>query len=267
MSEIPIQHITLQGIRTAHVTVGTGAPVLLLHGWGANIALVWSLAEGIAKAGFCVHALDLPGFGETELPPRTWSVQDYAEFVLAYLDAQNLPRVHLFGHSFGGRIAIYLGAHHPTRLDKIMLCDAAGVKPPLTLKQQLLRYANTLSRRVAPESALGRALENARETYRQRAGSTDYLNAGALKETFLRIINEDLLPIAPQISRPTLLLWGDQDQDTPLWQAQALEKAIPDAGLVVFKGAGHYSYLDALPDTLRVITYFLNQTETPNTTP
>ena len=82
-----------------------------------------------------------------------------------------------------------------------------------------------------------------------------------MRETFVKVVNEDLLPYAARVQPSTLLLWGDQDQDTPLSQGQLLEKTIPDAGLVVWEGAGHYSYLDRLPDTVRVIDHFFKQDE------
>jgi pimeloyl-ACP methyl ester carboxylesterase len=80
-----------------------------------------------------------------------------------------------------------------------------------------------------------------------------------MRETFVKVVNEDLLPYAARVQPATLLFWGDQDQDTPLWQGQLLEKTIPDAGLVVWEGAGHYSYLDRLADTVRVIDHFFKQ--------
>jgi pimeloyl-ACP methyl ester carboxylesterase len=75
------------------------------------------------------------------------------------------------------------------------------------------------------------------------------------------VVNEDLLPYAARVTVPTLLFWGDQDKDTPLWQGELLEKTIPDAGLIVHKGAGHYSYLDRLADTVRVMDYFFKSDE------
>jgi len=249
--------LTPDGLKIAHASVGEGTPILLLHGWGANIELVWPLAESLAKQGFKVYALDLPGFGNSAPPPTAWTVHDYAALVIAFMDVQGLGRVCLFGHSFGGRISIVLGARYAERFSKIVLCDAAGVKPPTPLRRVILgKLYDTAARWIKPGNPLYGLLERVRLAYRQRAGSSDYLNAGALTETFVAVIEEDLLPFAPQIQRPTLLIWGENDLDTPLWMAHALEKAIPDAGLVVMKGAGHYAYLDALADVTRVMTYF-----------
>ena len=77
-----------------------------------------------------------------------------------------------------------------------------------------------------------------------------------MRETFVKVVNKDLRPYAARISRPTLLFWGDKDEDTPLWQGQELEKLIPDAGLIVYEGAGHYSYLERLNETVKTVDYF-----------
>lgn len=252
-----IEYIDVNGIRTAYATEGDGFPVMMLHGWGSHINLVWPLATNLAQKGLRVIVPDLPGFGDTPAPPTTWTVHDYAAHVLALMDALGVERAHLFGHSFGGRLSIVLGAEQAARFDKIVLCDAAGVKPPVPLHRQIpVSLYHAVKDRIPANSALGHWLESRRMAYRERTGSTDYLNAGALRETFLAVIQEDLLPTARHITRPTLLVWGANDTDTPLWQAHALEKAIPDAGLVTFPNAGHYSYLDALPNATQVIHYF-----------
>jgi pimeloyl-ACP methyl ester carboxylesterase len=260
MTPPPTEQITVQGLQTSHATIGPpdAFPVILLHGWGAHIGLVWQLAVALADAGHRAHALDLPGFGGTEPPPQTWTVHHYAQFVAAYMRTQSIDRAHLFGHSFGGRISIVLSVNHPDQVAKVVLCDAAGVKPRLPWYRQ---FPVSVFRLV--EGVIGDVpvVQTLRQRYRARVGSTDYLNAGPLQQTFLAVIAEDLLPLAGRIQQPTLLLWGEKDQDTPLWQAKALENAITDAGLVVFQGAGHYSYLDALPDAARVIDYFFTHDE------
>jgi pimeloyl-ACP methyl ester carboxylesterase len=97
------------------------------------------------------------------------------------------------------------------------------------------------------------------ESYNRRFASQDYLTAGPLRDTFLQVIQEDLTLFAQRVQAPTLLIWGDQDADTPLWQGQRLEQLIPDAGLIVFKGAGHFSYLERLNDYIRIVDHFLTE--------
>lgn len=247
----------VEGLQLGVRVAGEGLPVLILHGWGGSSASVWPIAEGLAQRGFQAHALDLPGFGTSQRPPEPWDVPRYADFVLAYMEKEGLDTVRLIGHSFGGRISIVLGAEHPERAEKIVLVNSAGVLPTPTLTSRLYMLARGVAN-AALNLPLIRGAEPAiRARLRRRFGSEDYLNAGELEETFKRVIGQDLVPYARRIKAPTLLIWGDQDKDTPLSSAKVLEAAIPDAGLVVFTGAGHYSYLDRPEEFIRVVTHFL----------
>ncbi len=258
MTGITFAHIGQ--LRTAQVILGEGKPVLMLHGWGANIDLMLPLAQRLAPLGYCLYIPDLPGFGQTEKSPVGWSVHDYVRWVLAYLDAHALEHVDLFGHSFGGRLSLVLGADHPRRIHRIALANSAGVRAQSssTASLRLKTYHTALnSLQVIGLQAQASRL---RDWYRERYASPDYKAAsGTLRETFVKVVNEDLLPYAARVQCSTLLLWGDRDEDTPLWQGQLLEKTIPDAGLVVYEGAGHYSYLERLPEATRVIDYFFRQ--------
>jgi pimeloyl-ACP methyl ester carboxylesterase len=258
----PITFTTIQGVRIAQAIQGAGVPVVLLHGWGAKIELVWGLAAQLAPLGYCVYALDLPGFGQSAEPPQAWTVYDYARFVIAYLDAQQLAQVHLFGHSFGGRLSLIIGAEYPTRVQKIVLADSAGIRTPPPLLSQLRLRSYQMVRDTMYRVGARSLADNLRARYNRRYGSTDFQQvSGIMRSTFINVVNEDLLAYAARVSAPTLLFWGDQDQDTPLWQGQKLAKTIPDAGLVVYPGAGHYSYLERLAETVSTMHYFFKQTD------
>ena len=254
---IPTSQLEVSGLRVNQAIAGEGLPVLMLHGWGANIGLVWPLAERLATMGYRVYALDLPGFGESDNPPMVWSVNDYVNFVLTYLDFHHLDKVYLFGHSFGGRLGLVLGAEHPERLIKMALADSAGVRGKASISGQIRLKTFRFVQDNLRTLGMGKQADRLREWYTERYGSADYKAArGVMRETFVKVVNEDLLPYAARIKASTLLFWGDQDTDTPLWQGQLLEKTIPDAGLVVWEGAGHYSYLERLADTARVMDHF-----------
>lgn len=256
-----IQTTIINTISTRHAVVGeTGDPVLLLHGWGANLELVLPLAERLAKLGYRVYAPDMPGFGQTAPPPAAWTVFDYAAWVLAYMDSQQLDQVYLFGHSFGGRLSLILGADHPERFRKIVLADSAGVREPAPLLTRLRLASYKTVRDGLRGVGLKSVADQLQSWYARRYGSADYQQvSGVMRATFVNVVNEDLLPYAARVKLSTLLIWGDQDQDTPLRQAKLLEKTIPDAGLVVWEGAGHYSYLDRLDETVKVMDYFFKQ--------
>jgi pimeloyl-ACP methyl ester carboxylesterase len=234
-------------------------PVLALHGWGANLTLMWPLAEQLGRLGYRVYAPDLPGFGQSGPPPGVWSVKDYADFVIAYLDFHHLNKVNLIGHSFGGRLGLVLGAEYPERIVKMVLADSAGVRsqvPFLSRARQALYKA--VRDTMYKLSARGLA-DRLQAWYIGRYASPDYKEAGALRQTFVKVVNEDLLPYAARVKPSTLLLWGEEDEDTPVSQGQLLEKTIPDGGLHVFPGAGHYSYLDKLGEAVKIIDYFFKQ--------
>ena len=99
---------------------------------------------------------------------------------------------------------------------------------------------------------------NRRTRIRRRVASEDWLNAPeALRATFRLVLAEDLSPHLEQIAAPVLLVWGDGDEDTPLWMGHRMEELIPDSGLVVLPGAGHYSYADSPGRFAQVSRHFL----------
>ena len=269
MTPAEVSFTEIAGIRTAErilSSAGRGAaccaPILMLHGWGASLKLMQPLAERLNALGHTVYSFDFPGFGASDPPPTAWAVADYAKFTIAYMDAHGLDRVALFGHSFGGRVSLILGADYAARIAKIALADAAGVPEQKSGSADLrLSTYKAIRDGLYGVGAKGVA-DKLRGWYNRRYGSADF-NAvsGVMRETFVKVVNEDLRPYAQRVQASTLLFWGDKDEDTPLWQGQELEKLIPDAGLIVYAGAGHYSYLERLTDTARTLDYFLKQGE------
>lgn len=258
--EIRISFIEIQGIQTAQAVIGAGQPILMLHGWGANIKLLYPLAEQLVPLGYRVYMLDLPGFGQSDLPPHAWTVFDYVDFVLAYLEFHQLEHFFLFGHSFGGRLGLILGAKYGNRIIKMTLANSAGIVPrtPLlkNLRLQVYKFVRDSLYRIGAQSLA----DQLRDQYNARYGSADLKQvSGIMRDTFIKVVNEDLLPYAAQVQPSTILFWGDKDEETPLWYGQLFEKTMPDAGLIIHKGAGHYSYLDNLAETVRIMDFFFKQ--------
>jgi pimeloyl-ACP methyl ester carboxylesterase len=258
LSEPPIVLRRINDLQVAVCVAGEGKPVLALHGWGGDIHSFWPVAERLISLGYQVHLLDLPGFGQTDLPNGTWGIDDYAQFVMDYLDNQNLDKVAVLGHSFGGRIGLKLAGDHPDRVEKMVLADSAGIRTPLGWQHRLRSILTRTVRQILTLLGLKTLRTRLQERYNQRYASDDYLNAGPLRDTFVRVINEDLTDCARRVQAPTVLIWGDQDDDTPLWHGRRLEELIPDAGLIVFEGAGHFAYLERLSDFVRIVDHFLS---------
>jgi pimeloyl-ACP methyl ester carboxylesterase len=218
-------------------------PIVVLHGWGAHLEAVAPILAALDGAADLI-ALDLPGFGESEPPPEAWDTDAYARFVLRFLDELEVPRAHFVGHSHGGRVSIAIAAGHPERVGRLMLVDSAGIPPKRGWRYRRRVAVAKLGRAVAAVGgAPGKRLQ---ERMRVRVASRDYLEASeAMRGTFRAVIAADLRDRLPKIRASTLLVWGERDDDTPLWMAHRMEELIPDAGLVVLEDAGHYSYADA----------------------
>jgi pimeloyl-ACP methyl ester carboxylesterase len=246
--------IGAQQVRYVRRTAPGGAPgdlpIVVLHGWGAHIEAVAPILAALEGASDLI-ALDLPGFGESEPPPEAWDTDEYARFVLAFLDQLGVERAHLVGHSHGGRVSIVLAADRPDRVGRLLLVDAAGIPPKRGWRYRrrvaVAKFGRVVARIGGPP---GRRLQ---EQLRARVASRDYLEASeAMRGTFRAVIAADLRERLPRIGASTLLVWGELDEDTPLWMANVMEGLIPDAGLVVLEGAGHYSYADA-PGQFRAV--------------
>ncbi|HEX7607853.1 MAG TPA: alpha/beta fold hydrolase, partial [Candidatus Cryosericum sp.] len=121
----------VDGIKLAYVDEGCGDPVVLLHGWGGQAASMTPLIVGL-RDKYRVLALDLPGFGGTSPPPVPWGTPEYATFVERAVTFLGVTRATYIGHSFGGRIAIWLAAHAPEAVQALVLVDAAGIRPRAT---------------------------------------------------------------------------------------------------------------------------------------
>ena len=246
------------GLRVRVLSAGAAEteapPVLVLHGWGASLDAVMPIVNGLAPT-LRVVGLDFPGFGVSEPPPRGWAVDDYADFVLELCRAHGLERFSIVGHSFGARIGIAIASRHPELVARIVFTGAAGLKPRRKAGYYG-RVAVAKAGRVAGAVG-GRPGRELQDRMRRRVASQDWLDASeSMRDTFRLVVAEDLGPRLAAIEASTLLVWGDSDEDTPLWMAERMEAEIPDAALVVLAG-GHYAYAERAGEFNRIAEHFL----------
>lgn len=236
---------------------GEGRPLLLLHGWGVSSELFAPILDGLQQ-GRRLIVPDLPGFGATAEPDTAWSVHDYAAWCIALLDRLGIGTCDLIGHSNGGRIGIVIAATYPGRIERMVLAGSAGIRPRQTLRGAA-RVRSYKALRIVERSALvPSALRQAARRRADQRGSADYRAvSGVMRGTLVRIVNEDLRALLPKLHLPVLLIWGDKDTETPIADGQLMERLIPDAGLVVFEGAGHYAYLEQAARFCRIVEVFL----------
>lgn len=249
--------ITYKGIKLHYTDKGEGPTILLLHGWGCNCT-TFGAAQTWLEEHFRVLSVDFAGFGQSEEPQEIWGVEEYTRSIEAITKHEAVENPILIGHSFGGRVAIVYASRNNTR--KIILVDAAGVKPKRSIEYYLKVYSFKLMKWAAPIIMGKERAEEYIKLRRAKSGSSDYNQASPMMRAILsKVVNEDLCHLMPKISVPTLLFWGERDTATPLSDAKRMEQLIPDAGLVTVAGAGHFSFLENMPLFLRVVESFLNK--------
>jgi pimeloyl-ACP methyl ester carboxylesterase len=238
------------GLRVNYTREGSGPPLLLLHGWSNSSLTLQPLAHALADTR-TVIVPDLPGFGRTEAPrdPRGWDTATHAEWMAELLGKLKLDRADIFGHSHGGRIASYFAATSPERVERLILCCSAGLRLHIAMKTRLRRRGIRLLLRSAHTAArlhlLGRNGPERARALSERYASADYRAAGGMRPTLARVLADDLEPLLPRITAPTLIVWGENDRETPIELAERSHRLIRGSQLFVVPGTGHHVFAEA----------------------
>lgn len=162
----------------------------------------------------------------------------------------------VLGHSFGGRIAINYASRNP--VDRLVLVDAAGVKPKRSFKTRWRTFAMKSGKTILPKVMPAKKAEAIIDRYRKKWGSADYTSASPMmRRVMVKAVNTDLRKVMPQITAPTLLLWGENDTATPMRDAHIMNKLIKNSTLVSFPGAGHFSFVDNPFQSAAVVRRFI----------
>lgn len=250
------EQIVIKDVVLHYKVSGEGRNVILLHGWGCTHDIFRNL-HAILEKDFKVYAIDFPGFGKSSVPTEVWGVEEYTRMLEIFIRELNIENPVLLGHSFGGRVAILYASRNP--VEKVILVDAAGVRPRRTAKYYVKVYSYKLYKKLLPLLVGREKAAEQIESYRKKAGSEDYKNlSGTMRKIFVKVVNEDLKKVMSRITASVLLIWGENDTATPLRDAKIMNKRIKDSGLVIFKNAGHYSFLDKPYDFQAVLNSFLS---------
>ena len=234
--------------------------LLLLHGWGCSTQLMASVQAEMGKT-MRVVSIDFPGHGKSARPPEPWGVPEYMEMTAQLIERLHFAPCDIVAHSFGARVAILLAAERPQLVKRLALTGAAGLKKPQTggasAKQRLYKGLRGAMNLAEKTRLFGDLPDRGREALVQRFGSEDYKALDPeMRKTFVKVISLDLTDRLEEIKAPTLLYWGAKDTETPLWMARVMQERIPDAGLVVEEGAGHFAYLEHRATFRRVLHRF-----------
>ncbi len=212
---------------------GAGKPLILVHGWGGSIDSLKSLSKLASRQGFQTITLDLPGFGKSEIPESTWGVAEYAAIIRGLLAYLKIEQVDYFGHSFGGSLGIYLAVKYPRLINHLILCDSSFKRTRKTQTTPIGILFNNLPLPQKSKQILKKII------YRIFFPDSDLPNFPELETNYKKIMTEDLTCRIQEITQPTLILWGETDQQTPLNLGEELAQKIPKSRLKIFPAVGH----------------------------
>ncbi|MBQ8493571.1 MAG: alpha/beta hydrolase [Alistipes sp.] len=233
---------TYDGIELAYTAEGEGEVVVLLHGWGCD-ASIWRPTIELLKGHYRVVAVDFAGFGRSAEPRSAWGVEEYTRSIEALVAELGIESPTLIGHSFGGRVSIVYASRNDVA--RVVLTDAAGVKPRRSWQYYRKVYTYKILKHALPLLIGSRKAQMLLEQRRAASGSADYNNATPMMRAILsKCVNEDLRRLMPKVEAPVLLFWGDKDTATPLSDGYIMQQQMPNAGMVIAKGAGHFAMLE-----------------------
>jgi len=251
--------VDIKGKKINYEVEGDGQAVILLHGWLANLETMKPIARYLVN-NFKVYSVDIIGFGKSDEPDEPMHADDYGNFVKDFVETLNIENPIIIGHSNGGRAAINAVGRKLINCKKLILIDSAGIKNKKTLKGMFKVGIYKLGKVILNIMPKTKYIEASKKEYMSSAGSDDYkASSPVLKKTMVNILKEDQSENCKKIDCPTLLIWGEKDTATQLWQAKKMEKLIPNAGLVSYPNAGHFSYIDNLTEVEAVIKNFLTE--------
>lgn len=246
------KHLTeIDGQQLAWYTIGSGKPLVILHGWGSHSKIMQPIAKNLQR-NRSIYLLDFPGFGESPEPSQPLNVQQYAEITEKWINKVLADKkLDLFVHSFGARVAIKLLGNQPIsrQIEKVIFTGAAGLKPKRKASYYIKKYIVKILKApfwLLPANLRKKGLARLRQTTLwKHLGSADYQQlSGIMRETFVKTVTEYLDDDLANIQHEVLLIWGENDNSTPLDQGIRMDHTLPNSALVTIENAGHYAFLD-----------------------
>lgn len=199
--------------------------IVFLHGFGGGFGSFAEIAQFFANRYKCL----LISFFERE-PSEPLTLDDYYVYVKCLIEQVAATEVIVVGHSFGGRVGIRLAANGCC--NKLMLVDSAGLKPKRGVKYYCKVYSYKIKKKLGLNT--------------QNCGSSDYKSLSPImKKTFINIVNCYQNKEIEKINIPTIIYWGEEDEETPLEFAKTFNKKIKNSRLIVIENCGHFSYLQS----------------------
>lgn len=249
----------INGLKINYTDEGQGQTILLLHGWGSSLD-VWARIATFykSKGGYRVIAVDFPGCGKSPLPGNPLNLDDYTNLLVGFCNYLNLENPIIFGHSNGGRVTLSAAGQKLISPLKIVLFGSAGIKAKTTFKKAVKQYSFKTAKFFLTLPPIKNQTKDLLNKVRGYFGSSDYNNAPeVMRKTLVSLVNSDISHLLPNISCPTLLIWGSNDTAVPVEDAKKMEKLIPDAGLCILDGCSHFALIERPYDVELILDSFI----------
>jgi pimeloyl-ACP methyl ester carboxylesterase len=230
----------------------SGRTLLFLHGWRSNKEAWSGITRKILDIRYGILAIDLPGFGKSQVPKQAMTVGDYAAVVEGFIRKLELRDVIIVGHSFGGRVGIKLAANHPELVSKLVLVDSAGFAAGESKKNLMRAAAKIMKPFFKP-----RFMQPLRKRIYRAIGAEDYVATPELRQTFVNTVQEDLSGDMQKIVCPTLIVNGENDADTPVDFGKRMSYLIPNSKFQILNNAGHFSFIDQPEEFAGMLSRFI----------
>jgi pimeloyl-ACP methyl ester carboxylesterase len=247
--------VIVDGLLTTYDRSGKGKVIVMLHGWGDRAAGFAGLRSVLAH-DYQVIAPDLPGFGGTQSPLAVWGLSDYAMFISNFLAKLDIRSVYAFvGHSNGGAIVLRGIGQGTLHSDKVILMASSGIRGDYNGRRRLLRYIAKAGKTLTQPLP-----EKTKTALRRRVYASigsDMFVAEHLQETFKRVVTDDVRTDASAVAVPTLLLYGERDEATPIRYGELFHQLISGSILKVLPEAGHFIHLDDADRVASAVKDFL----------
>ncbi len=244
--------LTIDGVRIRVFELGTGIPLVLVHGLGGP--LMWQKVVEPLSKHFRVIVISLPGFGESDGTKRFYTVQEHAEVIKKVLNQLNISKVCLTGVSYGGQVSATFSAMYPECVEKLILICSTGLKKaPLIVSNSFLRsVVSMVVKHVSLKNEKALCKKGERSFYDVKLRPPDLcrrffeqLSKPGHRDAWLNgVVNsfsggEEFKRLLGTITAPTLILWGENDKTMPVNLANEFHQLIPHSELYVFPQCGH----------------------------
>lgn len=240
-----------KGLNIYYEKIGNGNPIIFLHGWGCSLNVFKSVANYVSKK-YTVYLIDLPGFGKSSIPDFVVDIKFLSELINDFIETNKLIKPIIVGHSYGGRVASEYASTY-TNINKLILIDSAGIK-----RFSLIKWIKI---KIYKCKKIYYKLTKQVMKYNElicKSGSKDYVAANPiLKKMLISAVNYDQKKSFKKISYETLIIWGSNDDSTPLKDGKKINKLISNSELIIISRSGHFPFIDNYSYFIKIIGSYL----------